>query len=42
MVFPAYLAGVVTVGVNGLADVVDDPECGSGDVRWDDRMLPGN
>ena len=26
----------------GLADAVDVPKCGGGDVSWDDRMLPGN
>ena len=36
MAFPADPAGAVTIGVAGLADVVDVPKCGGGDVRWDD------
>ena len=40
--FPADPAGVITVGVTGLADVVDVPECDGGDVCSDYRMLSGD
>ena len=39
---PCWLLVAVAVGVAGLADVVDVPKCGGGDVGWDDQMLPGN
>ena len=42
MTFLADPAGAVAVGVAGLAEVVDVPKCGSGDVGWNDQMLPGN
>ena len=42
MAFPADPAGAVTIGVAGLADMVDVPKWGGGDASWDDRMLPGN